>query len=274
MAIIAITQYPGTRAIELGHLLSDRLGYRFLTADDLIAIASRIYGVTPEQAVIADERRPHFWERLKTDTQRFVPLFRAVALKEMARGRVILYGRSVGHLMPDYGQCLRVRPAGPIKARVAEVMREENLTSAAAERRVRDYDREVRARIQTLFDVDLEDPAAHHLTINTFATPMPVLTDMLTLAVEELDQMVTPEQRGQLQDTALAAQVRAALLGGNGDPVQAGRTGVAISSGFTSTMLTPSIERATSPTSRSHGGTRPGPETCTDPRSHTTSTGA
>jgi cytidylate kinase len=212
MAIIAITQYPGTRAIELGRLLSDRLGYRFLTADDLISTASRIYGVTPEQAVIADERRPHFWERLKTDTQRFVPLFRAVALKEMARGRLILYGRSVGHLMPDYGQCLRIRPAGQIKERVAEVMRDENLSAAAAERRVRDYDREVRARIQTLFDVDLEDPSAHHMTINTFATPLPVLTDILSLAVEQLDRLATPEQRALLQDTALAAQVRAALM--------------------------------------------------------------
>lgn len=212
MAIIAITQYPGTRALELGRMLSEQLGYRFLTADDLIATASRIYGVTPEQAVIADERRPHFWERLKTETQRFVPLFRAVALQEMARGRVILYGRSVGHLMPDYGQILRVRLAGPIKARVVEVMREESLSAAAAERRVRDYDREVRARIQTLFDVDLEDPAAHHLTINSFATPLEVLADMLALAVEELDLRATPEQRGQLQDTALAAQVRAALM--------------------------------------------------------------
>src|SRR5271156_1279226 len=90
MAIIAITQHPGTRAIELGRSLASRLGYRFLTADDLIATASRLYGVTPEQLVIVDERRPHFWERLKTDTKRFVPLFAAVALKEMVRGRVIL----------------------------------------------------------------------------------------------------------------------------------------------------------------------------------------
>lgn len=212
MAIIAITQHPGTRALELGRSLVNRLGYRFLTVEDLIATASRIYNVTPDQLVIVDERRPHFWERLKTDTQRFVPLFRAVSLKEMARGRVILYGRSVGHLMPGYGQCLRVRLAGPIKARVAEVMREENLSAAAAERRVRDYDREVRARIQTLFDVDIEDPAAHHLTLNTFATPLEVLTEVLAVAAEELDRRVTPEQRCQLRDAALAAEVRAALL--------------------------------------------------------------
>ncbi|MGA2412248.1 MAG: cytidylate kinase family protein [Candidatus Binataceae bacterium] len=212
MAIIAITQHPGTRAIELGRILASRLGYRFLTADDLIATASRLYHVTPDQLVIVDERRPHFWERLKTDTQRFVPLFRAVALKEMARGRVILYGRSVGHLMPDYGQCLRVRLSGPIKARVAEVMREEKLSAASAERRVRDYDREVRARIQTLFDVDIEDPAAHHLTLNTFAMPLEVVTELLATAAEELDRRATAEQRSQLRDTALAAEVRAALL--------------------------------------------------------------
>jgi cytidylate kinase len=212
MAIIAIQQHPGTRAIEFGRLLSERLGYRFLTAEDLIGTASRLYGVGPEQLVVVDERRSHFWERLKTDTQRFVPLFRAVALKEMARGRVILYGRSVPHLMPSYGQCLRVRLTGSLKERVAEVMRDENLSQAAAERRVRDYDREVRARIQTLFDVDIEDPAVHHLTLNTFATPLDVLASMLAIVAEEMDQRVTPEELAQLQDTALAAQVRAALL--------------------------------------------------------------
>src|SRR5216684_1813373 len=121
MAIIAITQHLGTRGVELGRVAAETLGYRFLTSDELIAKTSQAYKVTPEQLVIVDERRPHFWERLKTDTERFVAFFRAVVLKEMAKDRLIVLGRSVAHIMPEHGCGLRVRLVGPMKDRVRAV---------------------------------------------------------------------------------------------------------------------------------------------------------
>src|SRR6266446_208042 len=167
MAIIAITQHLGTRGVELGRVAAETLGYRFLTSDELIAKTSQAYNVTPGQLVIVDERRPHFWERLKTDTERFVAFFRAVVLKEMAKDRLIVLGRSVAHILPEHGCGLRVRLVGPMKDRVREVAAEEKLAPAIAERRVRDYDREVRARIQTLFGADIEDPISYGLMLNT-----------------------------------------------------------------------------------------------------------
>src|SRR5229473_6250865 len=194
MAIIAITQHLGTRGVELGRVAAETLGYRFLTSDELIAKTSQAYKVTPEQLVIVDERRPHFWERLKTDTERFVAFFRAVVLKEMAKDRLIVLGRSVAHILPEHGCGLRVRLVGPMKDRVREVAAEEKLAPAVAERRVRDYDREVRARLQALFEVDIEDPSAHHLTLNTFTTPMQLLIAMLMTCIAEIDRTAGPAQ--------------------------------------------------------------------------------
>src|SRR6202035_735540 len=62
-------------------MTAERLEYRFLTHDQLIAQTTKQYHLTPEQLVIVDERRPHFWERLKTDTERFFVFFRATVLK-------------------------------------------------------------------------------------------------------------------------------------------------------------------------------------------------
>ena len=212
MAVIAITQHLGTRGELFGGLLAQHLGYRFMTAQAIIDEASITYHVTPEQLVVVDERRPHFWERLKTDTARFIPVFRATAIKHMAQDRIVVIGRSVAHLTPDFGCVLRLRLVAPLKHRVAEVAADEKLTAAVAERRVRDYDREVRARIQTLFNVDIEDPVAHHLTLNTFDTPMPVLIGMVAAGAAEIDRTVTPAQWRQMRDLALAAEVRATLL--------------------------------------------------------------
>lgn len=212
MAIIAITQHLGTRGELLGRALAGRLGYRFMNVQDIIDEASKTYNITPELLVVVDERRPHFWERLKTDTARFIPIFKSVLLKHMAQDRLVVLGRSVAQLMPDHGCGLRLRLVGPIKERVKEAAAEEKLAPAVAERRVRDYDREVRARLQVLFEVDIEDPAAHDMTLNTFSTPMPLLIAMLAAAAAEIERTASPEQWRLMRDSALAAEVRAMLL--------------------------------------------------------------
>lgn len=212
MAIIAITQHLGTRGDLLGRTLATRLGYRFMGVQDVIDEAAKTYHMPPELLVVVDERRPHFWERLKTDTARFIPIFKSVLLKHMAQDRLVVLGRSVALLMPDLGCGLRLRLVGAMSERVKEVAAEEKLAPAIAERRVRDYDREVRARLQVLFEIDIEDPAVHDLTLNTFTTPMPLLLAMLETAAAEIDRTAGAEQWRLMRDAALAAEVRAMLL--------------------------------------------------------------
>src|SRR5579863_2324297 len=212
MAIIAITQHLGTRGELLGRTLADRLGYRFMNVQDLIDEASKTYHMPPELLVVVDERRPHFWERLKTDTARFMPIFKSVLLKHMAQDRLVVIGKSVALLMPSHGCGLRLRLAGPLSERIKEVAAEEKLAPAVAERRVRDYDREVRARLQVLFEIDIEDPAVHHMTLNTFTTPIPMLLAILANVTAEIDRAATPEQWRLMRDEALAAEVRAMLM--------------------------------------------------------------
>jgi cytidylate kinase len=212
MAIIAMTQHIGTKAFELGRLTAEGLGYRFLSADEIIAQAAERYHLKPAEMVIVDERRPHFWERLKTDTERVARFFRAAALKAMAADRIVIIGRSVTHMMPDCGCGLRVRLTGPFKERVRLVGAEEGLAPAIAERRVRDYDRETRARIQTLLDVDMDDPANFDLVLNTGALPMETLAHTLAGLAAKLDQSVGPDNWRRMRDAALAAEVHAALM--------------------------------------------------------------
>jgi cytidylate kinase len=212
MAIIALTQHLGTRAFDLGRLTAERLGYRFLTTDELIAQSSHGFQVTPEQLVIVDVRRPHFWERLKTDTQRVVAFFRAALLKAMAANNLVVAVHTATCLLPECGCGLRVRLTGPFRQRAEQVAREEGLTPALAERRVRDYDREVRARAQTLFNYDLDDPANFSLVLNTFSMPLGIAASMLASLAIELDRNTSPEQWRRMRDAALEAEIRAQLM--------------------------------------------------------------
>jgi cytidylate kinase len=212
MAVIAITQHVGTRGTQLARMTAERLNYRLLTSEQLVAATSRIYNVPAEAMAVVDERRPTFWTRFKTDTKRLGAFFRAVVLREMARDRLVVIGRSVAQILPHIGCGVRTRLCGPIEQRTQIVAEEEGLTPALAEARVRDYDREVRARIQTLFGIDIDDPSNYNLVLNVFALPLESSAALLAAFAAEVDRTVTAEQWAQMRDAALAAEVRASLL--------------------------------------------------------------
>jgi cytidylate kinase len=212
MAIIAMTQQLGTRAFEQGQLTAKLLGYRLHTTEQLYAELAQRHNVAAPQMVIIDERRPHFWERLKADTQRITAFFRAVVLKEMASDRLVVVSRSVTLQLPRCGCGARVRLVGPLEDRVKAVAAEENLAPAVAERRVRDYDRELRARIQTLFNTDLDDPTNFDLTLNTYGLPMMTQAKVLAEIAVDIDRAVAPENWQVMRDAAVAAEVHAALM--------------------------------------------------------------
>ncbi len=212
MAVIAITQHLGLRGTELARITAEQLDYRLLTSDELVSAASRTYNVPADALAIVDERRPTFWMRFKTDTKRFSACFRAVVLKEMARDRLVVIGRSVAQILPDIGCGVRTRLCGAIERRTQLVAAEEKLTPALAEARVRDYDREVRARIQTLFGIDIDDPSNYNLVLNVFALPLESSAKLLAAFAAEVDRAATAEQWVQMRDAALAAEVRASLV--------------------------------------------------------------
>jgi len=210
MAIIAISQQLGCRGADLGRLVAKLLGYRFVSREDLVAEVSRIYHVTPDQLVIIDERQPHFWSRLKTESVRCASFFRAVVLREMARDRLVLVDRSATIFVPPSACALKVRMVGPFDERVKLVAETEKLSAVAAQRRVRDHDREVRARVQTLVGIDIDDSVSYDLVINGYGAPLEFGALALAGYAEQIDARVRPEQWQLMRDAATAAQVRAA----------------------------------------------------------------
>ena len=213
MAVVAIAQQIGSRGVELGDLIATTLHYPLLRPDEIATEASRDYKIPPEVFSLFDERQPGWWERLTTDNARLSAYFRAVILKHMSRCNVVVVGRSIPFMIPpDTRHGLRIRTVAPLGARVREVMREEKLDASAAERRVRHYDQEVRARIQRSLGVDLEEPSHYDLIVNTATRPMPCLASIIAEMATAIDRESDQRSMQVLKDASLAAQVRAALL--------------------------------------------------------------
>lgn len=213
MAIIAIGQQLGSRGLMLGQLAADRLGYRFINSTDVLAAAARRYQVTPEQLQMVDERTPHFWERLRTDTVRLYAFYSAMLLKEFTVDRTVVVGRATPLFVPEgASHVLRVRTVAPFEERKRQVAIDERLEPAAAARRLREHGREVRTRLQTMLGIDMDDPSIYHLVLNTAAMPMPALAEILANCAQLAERDAGTESWTKLRDAAITAQVRAALL--------------------------------------------------------------
>ncbi len=212
MAVIAINQQLGSGGAELGELTAAKLGYRCLLGEQLVSATAEQFGVSADQMRIFDIHTPHFWERSKTEMPRYIAFFRSVLLKELARERTIVVGRSVAFMVPPARCALRVRVLAPIGYRIAKVAVDEKMTPAAADKHTRDYDTEVKARIQSLYNLDIDDAANYDLVIRTANHPADAIVDMLAAAASALDGAADETGRGQLRDASLAAQVHAALF--------------------------------------------------------------
>jgi hypothetical protein len=213
MAVIAIAQQIGSRGLELGGLVAAKLHYPLLGPEELASELSRDYKITPELLSLFDERQPGWWERLTTDSARVGAFFRAVIMKHISLCDVVVVGRSTPFMIPpDSRHGLRVRAIAPLNARVREVMRDEKLEAVAAERRVRHYDQEVRARIQHTLGVDLEDHSRYDLIVNTAARPLSWFASTIVELAAAIDREADPHSIQSLKDACMAAQVRAALF--------------------------------------------------------------
>jgi cytidylate kinase len=212
MAIIAINQQLGSAGIQLGELAAAKLGYRFLTGEQLIAATAERFDVSAEQMRIFDIHTPHFWERGKSETPRYIAFFRAVLLKELAGDPAVVVGRSVAFMVPESPCALRVRVIAPFASRVARVMADEKLAASAAEKHTQTYDTEVKARIQSLFNSDIDDPANYDLVIRNALHPMAMNVDSLVAAAAAMAANIDNVAPKRLRDAAIAAQVHAALF--------------------------------------------------------------
>jgi cytidylate kinase len=214
MAVVAIAQQIGSRGLELAGLIAARLRYPLLGPHEIAEETSREYKITPDVFSLFDERQPGWWQRLAYDRARLAAYFRAVILKHMSSCNVVVVGRSIPLIMPpNTRHCLRLRIVAPLDFRVREVMREENLDVAAAERRVHHYDQEVRARIQRALGLDLEEPSPYDLIINTASRPMRWFVSMIADVAAAIDREADQRSIQVIKDESLAAQIRAAPAG-------------------------------------------------------------
>lgn len=166
MAIITISRLMGSGGIPIAQKVAEKLGYTLLDGDAIMEVADQ-YGLTRESLELADEKPPHFSDKLDIKHEIALHLIELIVLEYALKGNVILYGRGGQDLLKGINSVLRVRIIAPFEERVERWAEREWLDPDRARMLVRKSDQQRAGFIKYYFDRDWDDPLGYDLVINT-----------------------------------------------------------------------------------------------------------
>jgi cytidylate kinase len=216
MAIVTVSHEMGSGGAELGTVLAERLGYRYVD-QDMISQAARQYGVGEEKLSQVDETKPSFVERFDVETRRYITVLQSALLDVAEQDNVIIMGRGGQVLLRGIVHVLRLRVMAPFDLRVKRVMKKmagqmgETVDARTTAEMVRRNDQEKFGRMRYLYDVDWSDPALYDVVLNTEKIAHEAGVDLVMGLLRRPELVATEVSRQKVRDRALASRIRTAL---------------------------------------------------------------
>jgi cytidylate kinase len=202
MRAVTISREYGSGGGEIAGRLARRLGWRLVDHELVVRLAQTL-GETEAEAEALDEHAEGFvWRML--EGLRFVAPWTMIdqprSLEEQRRrhrealgsiieaaaalGDVVIVGRGAQAILADRRDVLNIRIIAPLQARIAYVVRRENLTPEAARDRIVTIDRDRARYLQEAEHVRPDDVHLYDLTINTGILTLSDAVDLIVLALE------------------------------------------------------------------------------------------
>ena len=215
MAVITFSReaHSGTR--DLARLLAERLGYRYVSRDELTEAINARSGLERTPQTAESEGRAltfleQLGEHLSGDRATYRAALKAVITELAMADNVVLVGHGAGQFLRDLPSVIRVFVVAPVEDRVARVMAEGETDAERARRVIDEQDRESAAYLRYLFGIDWLDPHQWDLIINAGRASPHAALDMLASYAESLVR--NQSEQDTLARLHLASRIEQALL--------------------------------------------------------------
>ncbi|MEE8451950.1 MAG: cytidylate kinase-like family protein [Thermoguttaceae bacterium] len=169
---IALSREEGAGGSEIAQAVGRQLGWEVLDRNLLDRVAERFHLSRPMLEIV-DETRINWvhdvlgsWmDRQVIPTEKYVVRLACVVLAAARDASLVLVGRGTQFLLPRE-KGLTVRIVAPLKYRIDQVMRRENLSKVEAGQLIEERDCGRREFVERYFHHDIDDPHLYDLTIN------------------------------------------------------------------------------------------------------------
>lgn len=211
MAIITISRGSYSKGKEVAEKVARRLGYVCISRDLLLEASSQ-FNIPEIKLIRALHDAPSVLERFTGGKARYLAYFAAALLQRVQSDNVVYHGLAGQFFLMQVSHVLNVRIVADLEDRVNLEMKREGISKDEALYIIKKDDEERRLWSLRLFGIDTWDPALYDLVIHIKKLAVDDAVDIICHTVG-LDAFRTiPASQKTLDDLALAAQVRAALV--------------------------------------------------------------
>jgi hypothetical protein len=198
--VVCISRITGAGGEEVGRLVADSLGWRYVD-EEIVANAAARGGILPED-VADEERRKSLLSRVLVALEQgsgeawalrpelggvgapggeqIRALIRDAVAKVAAQGRAVVVAHAASYVVPHGPEALRVLVTASPRTREARVRDVEAGVNAA--RAIRESDAARRDYLKRFYDVDEELPTHYDLVVNTDVLSIERAAQLLTQA--------------------------------------------------------------------------------------------
>ena len=208
--IVCISHATGAGGSEIGRLVAQRLGFRYVD-EDLVAQAAAKGGVDPGD-IADEERRKSFLKRLLDELARsgsaegwaalgYVPshaeqgrtgdevraLLREAIEETAATGDAVIVSHAASHAISARTDALRVLVTASPRTRITRLCELDKLEEPAAARAIKDADVARADYLKRFHEVDREEPTQYDIVLNTDQLSIEEAAELVSAAASTAD---------------------------------------------------------------------------------------
>lgn len=211
MAIITISRGSYSKGKEVAEKVSQSLGYRCI-GRELLLEASKEFNIPEFKLVRALHDAPSIFDKFTYGKEKYLAYLESALLKYLQGDDIVYHGLAGHFFLKGIAHALKVRIIADMADRVRLEMERENIGREEAEHTLKKDDEERRKWGLSLFGIDTWDPSLYDLVIHIRKISVDDAVDIICHTAKMGKFKTTFESQKAMDDLAVAAQVKAAII--------------------------------------------------------------
>jgi len=211
MGIVTISRGSYSKGKEVAEKVAKRLGYSCISRDVLLEV-SKEFNIPEIKLVRAIHDAPSILGRFAYGKEKYIAFIEAAILRHFKEDDTVYCGLAGHFFVRGVSHVLKVRILAEFEDRVASEMEREGIGEKEAADLLRKDDLERKKWSKHLYGIDTEDPSLYDLVIHIKKISVDDAVEIICKTLGLQHFRTTPESRKMVEDLALAAAVRAALV--------------------------------------------------------------
>ena len=225
MSIITISRGSFSRGETVATKVAAKLGYECIGRDVLLE-ASKEFNIPGVKLVRAIHDAPSILDRFTYGKEKYIAYIQAAILKHLQSDNVVYHGLAGHFFIRNISHALKIRIIADMEDRIRNEMEREGISRKEALRILKNDDEERRKWSKHLYGIDTWDPSLYDLVIHIGRITVDDAVGIIANTVQLPQFQTTPTSQRTLKDLALAAEVKAALVGQQPDVEVSAREGI------------------------------------------------